>query len=160
MSEEIGRVVKVAGPVVDVAFPQDNLPELNFALEVDITIGETKNTITLEVAQHIGENKVRAVSMQATDGLKRGTEVRNTNAPISVPVGQETLRTREGNDLFGEMQESGVIDKTALWQSISEMLKNKMFCYLLITFLDLARQVPRCQHCWDVCLQQLVISQH
>ena len=48
MSEEIGRVVKVAGPVVDVAFPQDNLPELNFALEVDITIGESKNTITLE----------------------------------------------------------------------------------------------------------------
>ena len=91
MSEEIGRVVKVAGPVVDVAFPQDNLPELNFALEVDITIGDSKNTITLEVAQHIGENKVRAVSMQATDGLKRGTEVRNTNAPISVPVGQETL---------------------------------------------------------------------
>ena len=72
MSEEIGRVVKVAGPVVDVAFPQDNLPELNFALEVDITIGDSKNTITLEVAQHIGENKVRAVSMQATDGLKRG----------------------------------------------------------------------------------------
>ena len=71
MSEEIGRVVKVAGPVVDVAFPQDNLPELNFALEVDITIGDSKNTITLEVAQHIGENKVRAVSMQATDGLKR-----------------------------------------------------------------------------------------
>ena len=90
MREEIGRVVKVAGPVVDVAFPQDNLPELNFALEVDITIGESKNTITLEVAQHIGENKVRAVSMQATDGLKRGTEVRNTNAPISVPFGQET----------------------------------------------------------------------
>ena len=53
MSEEIGRVVKVAGPVVDVAFPQDNLPELNFALEVDITIGDSKNTITLEVAQHI-----------------------------------------------------------------------------------------------------------
>jgi len=47
MSEEIGRVVKVAGPVVDVVFPQDNLPELNFALEVDITIGDSKNTITL-----------------------------------------------------------------------------------------------------------------
>ncbi len=91
MSEEKGRVSKIAGPVVDVAFPLDALPELNFALEVDVTIEGQSNTIILEVAQHLGEGKIRAISMQGTDGLQRGAEVTNTGAPISVPVGPETL---------------------------------------------------------------------
>ena len=78
-------------PVVDVAFPLDALPELNFALEVDVTIEGQSNTIILEVAQHLGEGKIRAISMQGTDGLQRGAEVTNTGAPISVPVGPETL---------------------------------------------------------------------
>tara|TARA_B110000014_G_C20083500_1_gene566450 strand:- start:28 stop:1449 length:1422 start_codon:yes stop_codon:yes gene_type:complete len=91
MSEEKGRVSKIAGPVVDVAFPLESLPEINFALEVDVTIEGQKNTILLEVAQHLGEGKIRAISMQGTDGLQRGAEVTNTGAPISVPVGPETL---------------------------------------------------------------------
>ena len=91
MSENIGRVVKIAGPVVDVAFPQDELPEITFALEVDVEIDGNTSTIVLEVAQHLGEGRVRAISMQGTDGLRRGAEVTDTGAPISVPVGQETL---------------------------------------------------------------------
>ena len=91
MSEEKGSVSKISGPVVDVAFPLDALPELNYALEVDVTIEGQSNTIILEVAQHLGEGKIRAISMQGTDGLQRGAEVTNTGAPISVPVGPETL---------------------------------------------------------------------
>ena len=86
-----GRIVKVAGPVVDVEFPPDGLPEINFALEVDLTIGKDTSTIKCEVAQQLGANKVRAVAMAPTDGLVRGTEVRNTGSPIMVPVGDQTL---------------------------------------------------------------------
>ena len=63
MSENIGRVVKIAGPVVDVAFPQDELPEITFALEVDVEIDGNTSTIVLEVAQHLGEGRVRAISL-------------------------------------------------------------------------------------------------
>jgi len=90
MSDSLGRVVKIAGPVVDVAFAQDSLPEITNALEVDVEIDGSKSTIVLEVAQHLGEGRVRAISMQGTDGLRRGAEVSDTGAPISVPVGQET----------------------------------------------------------------------
>ena len=86
-----GRIVKVAGPVVDVEFPPDGLPEINFALEVDLTIGKDTATIKCEVAQQLGSNKVRAVAMAPTDGLVRGAEVRNTGSPIMVPVGDQTL---------------------------------------------------------------------
>ncbi|MGH3098521.1 MAG: F0F1 ATP synthase subunit beta [Streptosporangiales bacterium] len=84
-----GRVARVIGPVVDVEFPTESLPELNFALEVDVELlGETR-TLTLETAQHLGDNLVRAISMQPQDGLVRGTSVRNTGRPISVPVGDQ-----------------------------------------------------------------------
>ena len=86
-----GRIVKVAGPVVDVEFPPDGLPEINYALEVDLTIGKDTTTIKCEVAQQLGSNKVRAVAMAPTDGLVRGAEVRNTGSPIMVPVGDQTL---------------------------------------------------------------------
>ena len=86
-----GRIVKVAGPVVDVEFPPDGLPEINFALEVDLTIGNDTRTIKCEVAQQLGDNRVRAVAMAPTDGLVRGAEVRNTGSPIMVPVGDQTL---------------------------------------------------------------------
>jgi F-type H+-transporting ATPase subunit beta len=86
-----GRIVKVAGPVVDVEFPPDALPEINYALEVDLTIGKDTTTIKCEVAQQLGSNQVRAVAMAPTDGLVRGAEVRNTGSPIMVPVGDQTL---------------------------------------------------------------------
>jgi len=85
-----GRVARVIGPVVDVEFPADQLPEIYFALHVDVTIGDTTRMLTLEVEQHIGDNIVRAISMQPTDGLIRGAEVTNTGAPIEVPVGDVT----------------------------------------------------------------------
>ncbi|MEU9512875.1 F0F1 ATP synthase subunit beta [Micromonospora sp. NPDC048169] len=82
-----GRVVRVIGPVVDAEFPRDAMPELFNALHVDVTLSGGEKTLTLEVAQHLGDNLIRAISMQPTDGLVRGTDVRDTGAPISVPVG-------------------------------------------------------------------------
>jgi F-type H+-transporting ATPase subunit beta len=90
-TKAVGRIVKVAGPVVDVEFPPDGLPELLFALEVDIAIGGEEKTVKAETAQHLGRNKVRAIALAPTDGLVRGAEVRNLGEPISVPVGDQTL---------------------------------------------------------------------
>jgi F-type H+/Na+-transporting ATPase subunit beta len=86
-----GRVVRVIGPVVDVEFGPDEMPEIYHALHVDRTLGDETRTLTLEVAQHIGDNMVRAISMQPTDGLVRGAPVKDTGASISVPVGDATL---------------------------------------------------------------------
>jgi F-type H+-transporting ATPase subunit beta len=89
--KSIGRIVKVAGPVVDVEFPKDSLPEILHALEIDLTLGGETTSIVAETAQHLGANRVRAIAMSGTEGLVRGAEVRNTGAPISVPVGDQTL---------------------------------------------------------------------
>jgi F-type H+/Na+-transporting ATPase subunit beta len=86
-----GRVLRVIGPVVDVEFAPDDLPEINFALTVERTLGGETSEITMEVAQHIGDNAVRAVAMRPTDGLVRGAPVHNTGESITVPVGQKTL---------------------------------------------------------------------
>jgi F-type H+-transporting ATPase subunit beta len=85
-----GRVVRVIGPVVDVEFGRNNIPDLNQALTTRIELGELSKTLTLEVAQHIGDDMVRAIALQPTDGLVRGAEVRDTGSPISVPVGDVT----------------------------------------------------------------------
>jgi F-type H+/Na+-transporting ATPase subunit beta len=85
-----GQVARVTGPVVDVEFPTEQMPDIYNALHVDVTLeGETK-TLTLEVEQHLGENVARAISMQPTDGLIRGATVTDTGGPISVPVGEVT----------------------------------------------------------------------
>src|SRR4249920_3547465 len=84
-----GRVVRVTGPVVDVEFPRNEVPELYTALEVPVEIGEIKRTLTLEIAQHLGDNLVRTISMQPTDGLVRGQVVTSLGRPISVPVGDQ-----------------------------------------------------------------------
>jgi F-type H+/Na+-transporting ATPase subunit beta len=86
-----GRVVRVIGPVVDVEFGPDEMPEIYHALHVDRTLGDETRMLTLEVAQHIGDNMVRAIAMQPTDGLVRGAPVVDTGSPISVPVGDATL---------------------------------------------------------------------
>ena len=85
-----GRVARVIGPVVDVEFGADTMPDIYNALQVEVSIGDEAHTLTLEVAQHIGDNQVRAISMQPTDGLVRGTPVVDTGAPIEVPVGDVT----------------------------------------------------------------------
>jgi F-type H+-transporting ATPase subunit beta len=90
-AKSVGRIVKVAGPVVDVEFPPDGMPEILFALEIEFTLMDEKKTVMAETAQHLGGNKVRAVAMAPTDGLRRGAEVRNTGGPITVPVGDQTL---------------------------------------------------------------------
>ena len=87
----VGRIARVIGPVVDVEFPVDSMPEIYNALKVDLTLGEQTTTITLEVAQHIGDGMVRAISMKPTDGLVRGAKVTDTGDPIMVPVGDVTL---------------------------------------------------------------------
>ena len=90
-SLENGRVVAIAGPVVDVEFPPHALPEINFAVEMDLELEGKTLTVTAEVAQQIGEGRVRCVCMQPTDGLVRGAPVRNTGRGISVPVGNAVL---------------------------------------------------------------------
>ncbi|MBX6766736.1 MAG: F0F1 ATP synthase subunit beta, partial [Actinomadura rubrobrunea] len=85
-----GRVARVIGPVVDVEFPADALPEIYNALHVEVALGEETKTLTLEVAQHLGDNMVRAISMQPTDGLVRGAPVVDTGDSITVPVGDVT----------------------------------------------------------------------
>ena len=82
----IGKVTQVIGAVVDVQF-EDNLPEILNALETE----NNGNRLILEVAQHLGENTVRTVAMDASEGLVRGQEVRDTGNPIEVPVGDATL---------------------------------------------------------------------
>jgi len=86
-----GRIVAIAGPVVDVEFPPDALPEINSALEFTITVEGEEIIVVAEVAQQIGSSRVRAIAMKPTDGLVRGTAVRNLGSGISVPVGDATL---------------------------------------------------------------------
>ena len=86
-----GRIVAVAGPVVDVEFPPDALPEINTALELDFELEGEKITVVAEVAQQVGEGRVRAICMKPTDGLARGTLVRNTGVGIRMPVGEGVL---------------------------------------------------------------------
>ena len=86
-----GRVVAIAGPVVDVEFPPDSLPEINNLIEMTTTVDGQEVVIGAEVAQQIGGSRVRAICMKPTDGLVRGTVVRNTGEGISVPVGDQVL---------------------------------------------------------------------
>src|SRR5258706_2010614 len=86
-----GRVIQIIGPVVDVEFPPEHLPEVNFALLIDREVEGVRDVIVAEVAQHVGASTVRAICMKPTDGLRRGAVVRNTGAPITVPVGNVTL---------------------------------------------------------------------
>ncbi|MEC7000231.1 MAG: F0F1 ATP synthase subunit beta, partial [Actinomycetota bacterium] len=86
----VGRVARVTGPVVDVEFPVEAMPELYNALTVDVSFdsgdeGGGAQTLTLEVAQHIGDNMVRAISLQQTDDIVRGDQFQSTGVPSSVP---------------------------------------------------------------------------
>ena len=85
-----GRIARVIGPVVDIEFPHDAIPEIYNALTTEISYGEKTTTLTREVAQHLGDDLVRAIALKPTDGLVRGGLVHDTGAPISVPVGDVT----------------------------------------------------------------------
>jgi F-type H+-transporting ATPase subunit beta len=86
----VGRIARVTGPVVDIEFPHDAIPEIYNALTTVIDLNGEKTTLTLEVAQHLGDDVVRAIALKPTDGLVRGGQVQDTGAPISVPVGDVT----------------------------------------------------------------------
>ncbi|OUV17282.1 MAG: F0F1 ATP synthase subunit beta [Cellulomonadaceae bacterium TMED98] len=85
-----GRIARVTGPVVDIEFPSDSIPEMYNALRTELNLGGEKSTLTMEVAQHLGDNLVRAIALKPTDGLVRGQSVEDTGGPISVPVGDIT----------------------------------------------------------------------
>ena len=104
-----GKITQIIGAVVDVNFDSD-LPEIYTALEVH----NSGNKLILEVAQHLGENEVRTIAMDATEGLKRGDQVTNTNAPISVPVGPETLG-RIINVVGESIDEKGEVKTKEKW---------------------------------------------
>jgi len=260
----LGKITQIIGTVVDVEFQKDSLPAIYNALE--IKTGENKKLV-LETVQHLGSNQIRAISMDSTDGIKRGMEVTDTGKPISTPVGKEVLgrmynvlgepideakdgkeikkwlpihrkapkfadqstateifetgikvidliapftkggkvglfggagvgktvliqelirniatehggysvfagvgeRTREGNDLYHEMKETGVLDKTAMvfgqMNEVPGLLKisatkwEKMFYYLLIIFLGLLKLVQKYPLCLGECLRRLATSQ-
>src|SRR5688572_28051632 len=87
-----GKIIQVIGPVVDVEFQPGKLPKILNALNVtNPSISNEKDNLVLEVAQHLGESQVRAIAMDTTDGLVRGTPVTDTGAPIMMPVGNATL---------------------------------------------------------------------
>jgi F-type H+-transporting ATPase subunit beta len=86
-----GRVVSIAGTVVDIEFFGRDLPDINTAVEFDITLEGRAEPVLAEVAQHIRRDRVRAIALRLTDGLTRGTPVRDTGRPITVPVGDEVL---------------------------------------------------------------------
>jgi F-type H+/Na+-transporting ATPase subunit beta len=105
-----GKIVQVIGPVVDVAFDSAELPEINTALLVSNTsIDDQADNLTIEVSQHLGEHMVRCVAMDTTDGLVRGQQVKNTGAPISMPVGAPVLG-RILNVVGKPIDEAGPID--------------------------------------------------
>ncbi len=87
----VGRVSRIIGPVVDVEFPSDAMPGMYNLLHVEVTIGKEKRRLNLEVAQYIGDDMIRAISLQPTDGLVRGAPVQDSGGPITVPVGDVTL---------------------------------------------------------------------
>jgi F-type H+-transporting ATPase subunit beta len=91
MAQSEGRIIRVIGPVIDVEFPPGDMPDINNALKFERQGEQGAETLTAEVAQHIGDRRVRAIVMQPTDGVVRGTEVVDTGSPITVPVGPSTL---------------------------------------------------------------------
>jgi F-type H+-transporting ATPase subunit beta len=109
-----GRVVRVIGPVVDIEFPRGGVPPLFNALHVDVTGAGDAHVLTLEVALHLGDDIVRSISMQPTDGLVRGASVSDTGAPISVPVG-DVVKGHVFNALGRCMDEPGVGEDALHW---------------------------------------------
>jgi F-type H+-transporting ATPase subunit beta len=103
-----GSVTQIIGPVLDIEFPDGNLPKIYNAIDVKTESGDV---VVCEVQQLLGDNKVRAVSMSSTDGMKRGVEAVDTGSPISVPVGAPTLG-RIFNVLGQPVDEMGPVDSS------------------------------------------------
>src|ERR687897_1701141 len=112
----VGRVEEIRGVVVDIGFP-DKLPEIFHALRIDIpeADGRTETSLVCEVQQHLGDDRVRAVAMDTTDGLQRGDPVADTGSPITVPVGDKTLG-RIFNLLGDPIDEGDPVETDERWQ--------------------------------------------
>ena len=110
MAKNVGTVIQVMGPVLDIRFANDHLPELLSAIEVP----NGDRIVVAEVAQHIGDNVVRCIAMSSTDGLQRGVEATDTGAPISVPVGEACLG-RVFNLLGEPIDEAGPVQTEENW---------------------------------------------
>src|SRR3954465_1081982 len=117
-----GRIARVIGPVVDIEFPVDSMPDMHHKLECEVELAGTKHLLSLEVAQHIGDGMVRAISLQPTDGLVRGATVTGPGGPFTGPGGDarlghvfntlgECLNLAEGEEL--EVKERWVIHRKA-----------------------------------------------
>ena len=92
MSENLGRITQVTGPVVDVHFESGELPEIFTALKItNSSLDDREWNLVVEVATHLGQSTVRTIAMDSTDGLVRGASVLNTGTPIAMPVGRGTL---------------------------------------------------------------------
>ena len=120
---EDGRIVAIAGPVIDVEFPPHALPEINTAVEVKLVVDGNEVLITAEVAQQIGEGRACCICLKPTDGLARGATVVNTGRGITVPVGDAVL----GHvfNVIGERLDAGEMDEPdAWWRSIARLLSS------------------------------------
>ena len=92
MSTAVGKITQVMGPVIDAEFPPGHLPNIQSALTItNPAISDAEGNLVVEVASHLGENTVRCIAMDATEGLSRGMDVVDTGAPIAMPVGREVL---------------------------------------------------------------------
>ncbi|MDP2483933.1 MAG: F0F1 ATP synthase subunit beta [Candidatus Palauibacterales bacterium] len=115
VAQSIGKVVQVIGPVLDVEFEPEHLPEIYNAVELEWSGADGEaHRLVCEVAQHIGRHQVRAVAMDSTDGVRRGLEVRDTGQAISVPVGEAALG-RILNVLGEPVDEAGPVDAAERW---------------------------------------------
>ena len=145
----LGTVDEVQGVVVEVVFPGD-LPEINHALEIemDSSDGDGKRRLVLEVQQQLGDDRVRAVAMDSTDGLSRGTRVRDTGGPITVPVGRGTLG-RLFNLLGEPIDEAGEVEVEERWPihrpapSVEDLTPTREILETGIKVIDLLAPYPR-----------------
>src|SRR5919197_4188413 len=114
--KRVGTVEQVTGVVVDVAFPDEDLPEIYHALKIEVPEGDGRDPIdlVLEVEQHLGDDRLKAVAMDSTDGLRRGDKVVDTGGPITVPVGEETLG-RIFNLLGDPIDEGDAVEGETRW---------------------------------------------
>ena len=113
---KLGKIVQVIGPVVDVEFDEDHLPAIYNAVRITDPGSDSGVAVDLiaEVEQHLGENRVRCVAMESTDGLVRGMEVEDTGSPIMMPVGEGTLG-RVLNVIGKPVDKRGPVDTTEFW---------------------------------------------
>jgi F-type H+/Na+-transporting ATPase subunit beta len=147
-ADDVGTVEEVQGVVVEVAFSGGDLPEINNALEIEMERDGDKVRLVLEVQQHLGDDRVRAVAMDATDGLARGTEVHDTGGPITVPVGRVTLG-RIFNLLGEPIDEAGDVEVEERWPihrpapSVENLTPTREILETGIKVIDLLAPYPK-----------------